>query len=184
VKSDDPLINFKKICIEGSGKGRMELAGSKNVFEYESQLNKKNNHFDLAFSFPIVGEKKISLSLNPKETAQEINRSELLKAIESQIGERYNKQQILNALEEFFVLTSEFLYYRSKDKLPTSYTAHFENDHFFIQRPHDQFRFEVESFDEEQDFFRRVIIKIFPLKADLSLPLFTLFLVPETCDHK
>jgi hypothetical protein len=183
VKVDDPQTNFKKICIEGTGKGRLELVGSKYVFDYESQINKKSNHFDLVMAFPIVGEKKLSLSLNPQEAAKEINRSELLQAIESQIGERYNKEQIRNAMEEFFVLTSDFLYYRTKNKYPSNYTERIENDHFFMQRPHAQFRFEIESYNEENGFFRRVIVKIFPLTPVASPALFTLFLVPETCEH-
>jgi hypothetical protein len=170
--------------MEGTGKGRIELANSKYLFDYESQLDKKTNHFDLALAFPIIGEKKISLSLNAKETAKEIDHSELLLAIEKQIGDRYNKDQIVNAMEEFFVLTSEFLYYRSKENFPAAYTARIENNHFFMQRPHAQFRFEVESYDEEHGFFRRVLVKIFPLTGDVAAPLFTLFLVPETCDHQ
>jgi len=170
--------------MEGSGKGRIELANTKHLFDYESQLNKKSNYFDLALAFPIIGEKKISLSLNAKKTAREINQSELMQTIENQIGERYNKKQILAALEEFFVLTSEFLYYRSKETFPTTYTARIENNHFIMQRPHAQFRFEVESYDEQQGFFRRVLVKIFPLTPDKSESLFTLFLVPETCDHQ
>jgi hypothetical protein len=53
-----------------------------------------------------------------------------------------------------------------------------------MQRPHGDFRFEVESFNEEEGFFRRVLVKIFPLSGDIATPLFTLFLVPETCDHQ
>jgi hypothetical protein len=183
VKVDDPQTNFKKICIEGTGKGRLELVGSKYVFDYESQINKKSNHFDLVMAFPIVGEKKLSLNLNPQEAAKEVNRSELLQAIESQIGERYNKEQIRNAMEEFFVLTSDFLYYRSKDKFPTHYTSKLDNDHFTLQRLHAQFRYEIESFNEEGGFFRRVIVKISPLTPIASPALFTFFLVPETCER-
>lgn len=169
--------------MEGTGKGRLELLTSKYVFDYESQINKETNHYDLALAFPIIGEKKLSLSLNPKETAEEISHSDFLQTIESRIGEHYNKAQIMSALEEFFVLTSEFLYYRTKEKFPTSYTARIEKDHFFMERPHAQFRFEVESFNEENGFFKRVLVKIFPLKPESSSALFTLFLVPETCER-
>jgi hypothetical protein len=170
--------------MEGSGKGRMELVNAKYTFDYESQLNKKTNHFNLALAFPVVGEKNISLSLDPKETAKEIHQSQVLQMIEEKIGERYNKKQIMNAMEEFFVLTSEFLYYRSKDKFPSVYTSRFENDHFYMQRTHGQFRFEVESFAEEGGFFKRVLVKIYPLDPASMAPLFTLFLVPETCDRR
>ncbi len=170
--------------MESTGKGRIELVNAKYVFDYEAQVNKRTNYFDLALAFPIIGEKKVSLSLDPKVTAKEINRSELLKMIEGQIGERYNKEQIMNAMEEFFVLTSEFLYYRSREKFPTSYTFRHENEHFYMQRPHAQFRFEVEGFEEVEGFFRRVLVKIFPLSPESSASLFTLFLVPETCEQK
>lgn len=169
--------------MEGSGKGRIELLTSKYIFDYESQINKKTNHFDLALAFPIIGEKNLSLSLNPKETAREITHSDLLQTIESHIGDHYNKAQLMNALEEFFVLTSEFLYYRTNEKFPTSYISRTEKDHFFMERTHAQFRFEVESFDEAHGFFRRVLVKIFPLRPESSSALFTLFLVPETCDR-
>lgn len=169
--------------MEGSGKGRIEILTSKYVFDYESQINKKTNHFDLALAFPIIGEKKLSLSLNPKETAKEISHSDLLQTIESHIGDPYNKAELMKALEEFFVLTSEFLYYRSNEKFPTSYATRMENEHFFMERPHAQFRFVVESFNEDNGFFKRVLVKIFPLKPESAQSLFTLFLVPETCDH-
>lgn len=169
--------------MEGSGKGRIEIASSKYVFDYESQINKKTNRFELAFAFPIIGEKRLSLSLNPKEAAKEINRSEILQAIESQISNHYNKVELLQAMEEFFVLTSEFLYYRSNLKFPSSYTTRIENDHFIMGRTHSRFRFEVESYDEGQGFFKRVVVKIFPITPSASAALFTLFLVPEACDR-
>lgn len=169
--------------MEGSGKGRIEIIGNHYTFQYESQINKKTNYFDLAMAFPIIGEKKVSLSLNPKIAAKEIGRSNVLKMIEEKIGDRYNKKQIVDAMEEFFVLTSEFLSYRSKEKFPPSYKARLENDHFFMQRPHAQFRFEVEGFAEEKGYFKRVLVKIYPKEQDAAQPLFSLFLVPETCDR-
>jgi hypothetical protein len=169
--------------MEGTGKGRIELASSKFLFDYESQINKNTNHFDLAMDFPIIGEKKLSLSLIPKEANSEITHSELLHLIESQIGERYNKVQIVNAMEEFFVLTSEFLYFKSQGKLASAYSTHFENNHFIMQRLHGQFKFEVEGYDEEHGFFRRILVKIYPKSPDSDSSLFSLFLVPETCDR-
>ena len=50
---------FKKICLEGSGKGRIELAQSKYVFEYESLLSRQKNLFELALDFPVIGQSKI-----------------------------------------------------------------------------------------------------------------------------
>jgi len=174
--------SFKKICLEGSGKGRIELVNAKYTFDYESQINKSTQYFDLALAFPIIGERKISLSLDPKITAKEISQSAVLSLIEDKIGNRYNKVQVMQAMEEFFVLTSEFLYYKSKDKLPPVYQVKFEGDHFFLVRNHGNFRFEIESYAPENEFFRRVLVKIFPIENANSSPLFTMFLVPETCD--
>ena len=133
-------------------------------------------------AFPIIGEKKISLSLNPKETSKEIAHSKVLQMLEVKMGDRYNKSQILDAMEEFFVLTSEFVSLRSKAIYPTSYLTHIKDEHFIMEKRHGQFRFVIDSYVLEQGFFRRVIIQIYPQIPAESSALFTLFLVPKTCD--
>lgn len=173
---------FNKVCITGTGKGRIEFLANKYPFTYESTLDRANKQFQLAFDFPIVGERKMILDLDPRKTAQKLNHSQIVRLLQSQIGEREDKENIIQAVEEFFVLTSEFIQFRAVNKFPEIYETEFKNDHYILKRIHGDHLFVVDSFILNKDFFERVIVKVFPNKSSESSPILTLFLVPETCE--
>lgn len=187
LNSSQPLdVNFEKlyqkICVEGSGKGRLEFLAHKYPFTYESLIDRPNNNFNLAFDFPIVGEKKLTLSLDPKKTAQKINHSQMVRLIESQIEEREDKESIIESVEEFFVLTSEFVQFKALNKTPTHYKATVKDDHFLLRREHGQSLFEIDAFVQNEKYFERVILKVFPKNNSQNDPILSLFLIPEACE--
>lgn len=175
---------FKKICLEGSGKGRIELVGSKYTFGYESLINRPKNLFDLALDFPIIGETKVSLSLNPQEVSRQIGRTELVELLREQLGERADSSQIVKTIEEFFVFASDFIRYKASSVYPAHFSASSLNDHFLLSRETPNYLFVVDNFSANETFFERTIFKIF-LKAQASAdPIMTLFLVPQVCESK
>lgn len=179
------LLNnkFKKICLEGTGKGRIELVGSKHVFSYESLTSHSKNIFEMALDFPIVGETKITLNLNSKEILKQINHSDLVAFLEKNVGRRDDRDQIIKAIEEFFILTSDFVYHRTSGIYPTHFVSKIENDHFILERITPNYSFQIDNFSENKSYFERTTFKIFLTIAAPTDPIMTLFLVPQSCDH-
>lgn len=175
---------FQKICLEGAGKGRIELVGHKYTFGFESQINRARNAFDLALDFPIIGETQVSLSLNPKEVSREISRTELVELLREQIGDRPDSAQLVKAIEEFFVFSSDFIRFKASNVFPSHFASSLVNEHFLLSRETPNYRFEVDSFSDNQKYFERTIFKIFLKNGPSSDPVMTLFLVPQNCDPK
>lgn len=158
--------------------------GSKYTFGYESLINRPKNLFDLALDFPIIGETKVSLSLNPQEVSRQIGRTELVQLLRDQLGERADSSQIVKTIEEFFVFASDFIRYKASSVYPAHFTASSLNDHFLLSRETPNYLFVVDNFSANDAFFERTIFKIF-LKAHVSAdPIMTLFLVPQVCESK
>ena len=174
---------MKKICIEGSGKGRIELAGSKYIFTYESQVDRLKNLFELALDFPIIGESKVSLSLNPREVSKQIGHSQLVEVLQEQVGDRTDRDQIVKTIEEFFVFASDFIHYKTSGVYPTHFKASSENEHFILNRETPHYHFQVDNFSENPKYFERTVFKIFLKSTSLTDPIMTLFLVPQSCDR-
>lgn len=182
-KQLDNSVEFKKICIEGSGKGRIELLTNKHTFTYESQVDRQGNMFDLVLDFPVLGERQIQFSLNPEITNREIKNSEITEILNEHLGTRVDKKRVAKAVEEFFVFASDFMRFKVANVFPKHYSATFNNDHFILERSTPSYRFVVDNFVPNEKFFERLVFKIFAkdLSSDAIL---TLFLVPESCDNQ
>ncbi|MDD4973192.1 MAG: hypothetical protein PHY93_02525 [Bacteriovorax sp.] len=168
--------------MEGSGKGRIELVGSKYTFAYESQINRLKNLFELALDFPIIGESKVSLSLNPKEVSKQISHSELVVVLQEKVGERADRDQIVKTIEEFFVFASDFIHYKASGVYPAHFISSTENGHFILSRETPHYNFLVDNFSENQNYFERTVFKILLKSSSSTNPIMTLFLVPQSCD--
>jgi hypothetical protein len=175
---------FNKICLEGSGKGRIELVGSKYTFEYESQITRSKNIFDLALDFPIIGETKVSLSLSPKDVSKQIRHSDLVDLLREKVGDRSDNAQVVKTIEEFFVFASDFIRYKAANTYPSHFDSRLLNDHFLMSRETSSYLFAVDNFSENQTYFERTVFKIFLKSTSLSDPIMTLFLVPQVCESK
>lgn len=175
------LTEFQKICLSASGKGRVELLTTKHIFSYESQLDPVKNTFNLAFDFPVIGEKLLSLSLNPQVVNRDIKNSEISELLKEQIGERPDRARIAKSVEEFFVFSSEFLRYRASNKLPLHYATKWADGHFILERTTPSYLFVVDNFAANDHFYERTVFKIF-IRDHSTNPIVTLFLVPQTCE--
>ena len=173
---------YQKICLDSSGKGRIEFLVNKYPFTYESVINYIKNTFDLAFDFPIVGERQMSISLNPKEAAKLLNHSSVVRMLESSIEERSDRENIINAVHEFYVLTSEFVSLKAKNQFSNVYSVEDKNQHFIISRNHGGFIFEIDAYSPNESFYERLVIKISDPKYRQTGPILSLFLVPESCE--
>lgn len=174
---------FKKICLEGSGKGRIELVGSKYTFGYESQMNHRNNVFDLALDFPIVGETRVSLSLDPREVSRNIGKAQLFEVLREKISDRSDREQVLKTIEEFFVFASDFIKYRAALIYPKHFQANSDNEHFVLSRQTPHYQFVVDNFADNETYFERTVFKIFLTSPGHTDPIMTLFLVPTNCER-
>jgi len=172
---------LKKICVEGSGKGRVELMSIKHTFDYESEIDKKKNLFNLVCDFPIVGEKSLALSLNPDVAKRSIKNFEFTDALKEHLGERPDAPKIVKALEDFFLYLSDFLKHKSTGVYPKNYTPTFKDGHFFMERTMNGTRFLVDSFQSNETYYERVQLKLF-VKELSNDAIVTLFLVPQTCE--
>lgn len=178
----DQTAEFKKICLEGSGKGRIELLTTKHTFSYESQIDRKKNKFDLVLDFPVIGERALALSMNPQVMNQTIKNSEITELLNEQLGERSDKKKISKSIEEFFVFASDFMRWKAAGVYPKHYSSSFSHDgHFVLERNTASYRFVVDSFSSNQKFYERVVFKIY-IKDLSSDAILTLFLVPEICE--
>lgn len=177
----DYSAEFKKICVEGSGNGRIELLSTKHTFSYESQINRKENKFDLVLDFPVVGEREIALSLDPEIVNRSIKNSDITEMLKEQLGERADRARISKAISEFFVFASDFMRFRAVSVFPKHYQASFADNHFIMERSTPSYRFVVDNFVPNQNFYERLLFKIYvkELSAD---PILTLFLIPKECD--
>jgi hypothetical protein len=183
VSSSNNLAELKKICIEGSGKGRIELVNTKQTFTYESQVDRVKNKFDLVLDFSLIGERQIEFSLNPEVTNREIKNSEIAKMLNEQLGERADKKRIVKAVEEFFVFISDFMRFKVANVFPKHFSSKIINGHFILERETPTYRFNVDNAQDNSQFFERLIFKIF-IKGFSNDAILTLFLVPESCDEK
>ena len=175
------LSEFKKICLAGSGKGRIEILSAKHTFSYESQINFKQNTFDMALEFPIIGERELVLSLNPEVVNRTIKTSQVAELLKEQLGERSDRIRISKSIEEFFVFASDFMRFRAKGVFPRHFMSHFDDGHFILERATPSYRFVVDNFSDNATFYERTVFKIF-IKNLTNDPILTLFLVPQSCD--
>jgi hypothetical protein len=173
---------FKKICIEGSGKGRIELMTNKQNFSYESQVDRKKDRFYLALDFPVVGERQIEFSLNSETANREIKNSQITEMLDEQIGSRPDKKRIAKTIEEFFVFISDFMHFRVANVYPKHFMGSYLNDHFIMERTTSSYRFVVDNSVSNDQFFERLIFKIYA-KQISNEAILTLFLVPQSCDY-
>ncbi|MBC7429290.1 MAG: hypothetical protein H7336_11800 [Bacteriovorax sp.] len=181
--SADFAGEFKKICIEGSGKGRIELMSTRQNFSYESQVDRKNNRFDLSMDFPVIGERQIEFSLNPEIANKEIKNSEITDLLDKQLGERPDKKRIAKTIEEFFVFASDFMRFKVANVYPKHFMGSFLNDHFIMERTTPSYRFTVDNSVPNEKFYERLIFKIY-VKEISNEAILTLFLVPQSCDRQ
>lgn len=173
---------FKKICLSGEGKGRVEILANKQTFTYESVINKVKNVYHLALNFPIIGEREIAISLDPATANRMIKESDIAFVLKDMIGERNDRARLVKSVEEFFVFSSDFMRFLAAGVFPKHYTASFSSSgRFIMERNTASYRFMVESYAPNDQFFERISFKIF-VKSSSTDPILTLFLVPETCD--
>ena len=172
---------YNKICIQGSGRGRIELLTQKHLFSYESLIDKKKNMFFLGLEFPVIGERQVALSLNPVEANRVIKNSEITEMLKEHLGERKDRAKISKAVEEFFVFTSDFLRFKTTNVIPPHYNVTLKDDHFLLERTTNSYRFLVDNFSLGKDFYQRFVLKLF-IKEYGNDPILTLFLIPETCE--
>lgn len=178
---EDSAASFRKICVEGSGRGRIELQTIKHTFTYESQFDRAGNKFDLVLDFPVVGEKALYISLDPEVMNREIKSSEISAMLNDQLADNPNKNRIAKAIEEFFVFTSDFMRFKAANVYPKHYSSTLIDGHFVLERNTKSYRFTVDNFSSNDKFYERSVFKIFV--KDLSPnPILTLFLVPQSCD--
>lgn len=172
---------FKKICVEGSGKGRIELLTTKHTFSYESQMDRRANKFDLVLDFAVIGERQLELSLDPEYVNRTIKNSEITELLNEQLGERADKKRIAKAIEEFFVFSSDFMRSKAAGIYPKHFSSTLSNGHFVLERSTPTYRFVVDSYEPNSNFYERIVFKIF-IKDLSSNAILTLFLVPQSCD--
>ena len=144
-------------------------------------MDRKDNKFDLVLDFPIVGERELALSLNPEIVNRTIKNSEISELLNDHLGERADKKKIAKSIEEFFVFASDFMRFKAAGVYPKHYLATFNNDHFILERSTPSYRFVVDSFSANENFYERVVFKIF-IKDLSSNAILTLFLVPQSCE--
>lgn len=167
--------------MESSGKGRIELLTNKYVFSYESAFNKKQNAFHLVLDFPIVGERMLTFSLDPQHANKKVTNSEITDLLKKQLGSGTNIEEVQNAIDAFFVLSSEFMRFKAINKYPGHYLDKSSEDNFILERQSNIYIYRVESSLLNENFFERVQFKIFN-HQNLSRPILTLFLVTESCE--
>jgi hypothetical protein len=181
VTEESKRSEFQKICLNGSGKGRVELLSTKHIFNYEAVLDRKQNKFDLALDFPVVGEKLLSLSLIPEVANLEVKNSEISELLKDHIGPREDRARIAKSVEEFFVFASDFLRYRANNIIPPHYSYEFKDGHFLMERNTKSYKFVVDNFSVNEKFYERTVFKIY-IKDHSPDAIVTLFLVPQACE--
>lgn len=167
--------------MEGSGRGRIELLTTKYTFTYESQFDRRGNKFDLVLDFPVVGEKALYISLDPEEMNRTIKSSEIAEMLNEQLEGNSNKKRIAKAVEEFFVFASDFMRFKAAKTYPKHYSSSFVDGHFVLERNTNSYRFAVDNFSSNENFYERTVFKIF-IKDLSPNAILTLFLVPQSCE--
>jgi len=149
--------------------------GTKHVFEFESLLDRTLRRFELALAFPIIGEQKVVLSLDPAEVSKNIYRSDFLGLLKDRIPERSDRDEIVRTVGEFFVFSSDFASALIDDKWPLQYKAKQIDDHFVMVRETPHYKFVIDNFSENKHFFERNQYKIFLRSLSETEPVMTLF---------
>lgn len=122
------------------------------------------------------------LSLDPKVAAKKVNHSSMVRMLESSIGDRNDKEKILKAVEEFYLITSEFVKNKSLNKFPEDFEANEKDGHFVMTRMQNDFEYQIDSYVPNENFYERVVMKISNRENRQNGTILTLFLVPEACE--
>lgn len=138
----------------------------------------------MALDFPIKGETKVTLSLDAQVAGQQIKRAELVSFLKEQIGQRSDNSEIIKVIEEFFILSADFLRYQTAQTLPPSYQITTANEHFLLSRETESYTFIVDNFGDNGKYFERTLFKIISKTSLSQDPAMVLFLVPQICDLK
>jgi hypothetical protein len=144
-------------------------------------MNLPENRFDMVLDFPIIGERELALSLNPELVNRTIKDSQITELLKEQLGERVDRQRISKSIEEFFVFASDFMRSKSTNTYPKNFSSSLNDGHFTLERSTASYRFVVDNFSDNQEFYERSVFKIF-IKNFSTDPILTLFLVPQACD--
>lgn len=170
---------FLKICVEGEGRGRIEFLGDKHTFSFESKLD-HSDKFLLGLDFPVVGEKLLTINLDPVVMNNVVKDSQLAQFLQEKVPESPNKKRIMKSVAEFFVFSSEFMRARVYKTLPKNYESSFKDEHFLLERQTPSYRFLVDNYSVNNRFYERTIFQIF-IKKYSPDPILTLFLAPTDC---
>ena len=144
-------------------------------------MDRKGNKFDLVLDFPVIGERELALSLDPELVNRTIKDSEITELLNEQLSENKDKKRIAKAIEEFFVFASDFMRSKAVGVYPKHFSSSVINGHFILERSTPSYRFVVDSYEPNSNFYERIVFKIY-IKDLSPNAILTLFLVPQSCD--
>ena len=84
---------MKRVCLSGSGKGRVRIGRNKSLFRYESKLNQDKKYWRMVLDLPIHGEEMIGLKW---ANGQKMWSASFIKALESE-EDKYSAPQLRKA---------------------------------------------------------------------------------------
>jgi hypothetical protein len=106
-----------------------------------------------------------------------------MRALDEMIGDGVDREMTTAALRNFYLTSSEFVSGKKINKIPSTFIASKNADHFILSRFRDGFTYSVDSYSLNDTFYERVVIKVAPAKPSNSSPILTLFLVPSACNN-
>ncbi len=137
----------------------------------------------MALDFPLIGESRLALNLDPQNSANKIQEAQLLQLLYDKIHSRNDRAELIKAIQEFFSFSADFMRAVSNGKFPEDFNPSVSNEHFVLWRETPKYKFEVDSYAANRAFFERTQFKLFLKSKSFSESVMTLFLVPSNCER-
>lgn len=153
---------IENVCFSAEGKGRLEIAGHKYVFDFESELEEENKKWLIALEFPLYGQEIIEIDWsNPKK-------AKLLGDLENKLLREKNgidPKQLNRFMSHWAMFIHEVVLMKKNSKLinDAKYAWSIDSDKLVAKwskntKINDEQKFTGSFFNPKNEFFSRMTI--------------------------
>lgn len=156
---------------------------SRYVFSYEAETDLSKDVFNLALTFPVVGEKVLAFNFDQNAVRKSLKSSGISSILLKQFGNRSDLHEVTESLENFLIFSAEFMKAKAYKSYPNDFGAFVLDNNYYLEKRVEKFVYQIEASSLNEKYFERLKFKIYN-KSNLTNPILTLFLILDSCDER